>query len=302
MYRSRHFAEPWGISSTKGQNVSPTRPDIVVIGAMRAGTTTLHRLLDQLPGVSVAAIKETNFFCYDGPDSEQGWSWYKSQFQTDCPLWCDISPAYAKRDLYPDVAQKIATASPLARIIFIARDPVKRAISQYAHSFHSGQSLPAPSDLIGSPEGDHIISTSRYAHNLEPFLEHFGDRLEIVDFAELADTPDDFLESFMDLTGIEGDVSQVSFSASNTSEQLAQQPRWWGKLRESRWGDALRSRIPRGPAMMLKNVVTNTWGQDGGREVPAFSEDDKARLIGALEADIEAFRKISGKAFSDWCV
>ncbi len=287
---------------TKGAGMSRTRPDIVVIGAMRAGTTTLQQLLNQLPGISVAEIKETNFFCFDGPDSPQGWAWYEKQFRDECPLWCDISPGYAKRDLFPDVARKIAAANPEARIMFIARDPLKRAISQYAHSFHSGQNLPAPSDLVGTPEGDHIISTSLYAYNLEPFQEFFGDRIEILDFAHLTNAPTAFLQDFMDTTGLDGDASEVSVSVSNTSQELARQPRWFGKLRESRWGDALRSHVPRKPALLLKRVLTQTLSQGTAREVPAFSADDKARLADAMAADVAAFRKLSGQDFSDWCV
>ncbi len=278
------------------------RPDVVVIGAMRAGTTTLHTFLDQLEGVAVPTIKETNFFCGDDSESQAGWNWYEKLFDPNAKIRCDISPMYAKRDLDPNVAQRLAAANPDAKVVFIARDPVKRAISQYAHSFHSGQSLPLPSELWETPEGQHIVSTSKYAYCLEPFREQFGDQLEILDFSELVHTPEDFLQSFMVAADMQADTSQISMTAQNSSEDLARTPRWWGKLRESQLGDALRRRVPRDFVLRLKGALAKNWTKQDGRAVPKFSEDDKQRLIEALADDVATFRKTYGKPFSDWCL
>ncbi len=290
------------MSAVRNSSIVRAQPDVVVIGAMRAGTTTLQDILDQIEGVAVPTIKETNFFCGDDSETRSGWDWYGKLFDPAAELRCDISPNYAKRSLYPQVARRIAAANPDAKIVFIARDPVERAVSQYAHSFHSGQSLPLPSELVGTPEGDHIISTSSYAYCLEPFRDHFGDQLEILDFSDLVQTPEDFLHSFMTAAGVRADTSQISMTAQNSSEDLARTPKWWGKLRESQLGDALRRRVPRDYMLRIKGTLAKSWTKQERREVPKFSENDRQRLIEALADDVETFRKTYRKPFSDWCL
>lgn len=290
------------MSAVQDSSIIRARPDVVVIGAMRAGTTTLQGFLDQVDRVAVPTIKETNFFCGEDSENQTGWDWYAKLFDSSAKFRCDISPNYAKRGLYPQVARRIAAANPEAKIVFIARDPVERAVSQYAHSFHSGQNLPLPSDLMGTPEGDHIVSTSSYAYCLEPFREHFGDQLEILDFSELVQAPETFLTNFMNAAGIQADTSQVAMTAQNSTEDLARTPQWWGKLRESQLGDALRRRVPRDVVLRLKGTLAKNWGKQERREVPKFSADDKQRLIEALTDDIETFRTTYGKPFSDWCL
>lgn len=282
--------------------IDHARPDIVVIGAMRAGTTTLYNLLDQVENIAVPSIKETNFFFGDQSNDQSGWDWYAKLFDPNADIRCDISPNYAKRSLDPHVASRIAAANPNAKIAFIARDPVQRAISQYAHSFHSGQNLPLPSELSETPEGQHIISTSKYAYCLEPFREQFGDQLEILDFADLVNEPDEFLQSLVDQSEVDLEMNDVTASVQNSSEDLAREPKWWGKLRESQFGDTLRRHVPREHALRIKDLVTKAWPKRQVRAVPEFSEDDKQRLIDALAEDVAEFRKTYGKPFSDWCL
>lgn len=269
---------------------------------MRAGTTTLHHLLRQIPGISVPAMKETNFFCFDGPQTRRGWKWYAKQFDQDGAVRCELSPRYAKRDLNPDVARQIAAANPEAKIFFIARDPVERAISQYVHCFHMGQNLPPPSQILGSEAGNHIVSTSRYAYSLEPYRAHFGDRIEILDYARLIRDPEGFLRDFLRAASVDADTSGVTFSVHNSSREAAQRPKWWGRLRESQLGDTLRSHVPRAHVVRFKRLFARRWRQDSRADVPTFSHDDKQRLIEVLSEDAAAFRKTFKKDFPDWSV
>src|SRR5690606_18050372 len=50
-----------------GPMASLQRPDFLVVGAPRCGTTALHYYLAQHPGIAMTAIKEPNFFLFDGP-------------------------------------------------------------------------------------------------------------------------------------------------------------------------------------------------------------------------------------------
>ena len=47
-------------------------PDFLVIGAPKAGTTALHAVLSEHPGLYLSAIKEPKFFLTDGPPPTKG--------------------------------------------------------------------------------------------------------------------------------------------------------------------------------------------------------------------------------------
>ncbi|HEX7247334.1 MAG TPA: sulfotransferase, partial [Actinomycetota bacterium] len=51
-------------------------PDFLVIGAMKAGTTSLYHYLDAHPDVFVPRVKELDFFV-DGANWRRGIEWYR---------------------------------------------------------------------------------------------------------------------------------------------------------------------------------------------------------------------------------
>src|SRR3954453_2005537 len=100
-------------------------PRIFVIGAAKAGTSSLARWLDDHPDVAVARQKEVNFFSYD-PVWNHGGEWYASQFPANAVGW-DPSPSYLPA---PEAAGRMHQTQPAARIIALLRDPVERT---YVH-------------------------------------------------------------------------------------------------------------------------------------------------------------------------
>src|SRR5438270_1743160 len=75
---------------------APRLPDFVVIGAQRAGTTSLWENVGRHPGVSLPARKELHFFDFN---FQRGISWYRAQFRNcvtpqGIPLVGDASPYY----------------------------------------------------------------------------------------------------------------------------------------------------------------------------------------------------------------
>ena len=110
-----------------------TLPDFVIIGAAKAGTTSLYDLLTRHPHVEGAALKELNYF---DDDFEKGIEWYKSHFPS--PRWKDgrrsitgeASPRYL---FHPSVPERMVKVVPQARLIVLLRNPVDRAYSHYQH-------------------------------------------------------------------------------------------------------------------------------------------------------------------------
>lgn len=112
-------------------------PNCQIVGAQRAGTSSLYHYLVQHPNIHKSYRKELHYF--DGglaPDVDNfdlGINWYRAHF----PLKTTVKPGDICLDatpLYlfnPQVAKRIYRCTPHTRIIVLLRNPVERAISHY---------------------------------------------------------------------------------------------------------------------------------------------------------------------------
>lgn len=158
-------------------------PNLVIIGAMRCGTTALHRALSQHPQIAMSTPKELNFFFgprhadpVDPPRWVEGnrWrgvAWYAGQLPAGATVRGEASPGYTSPD-HPGVAERMAETIPDARLLYLVRDPIDRALSQYRHHVREGTEDRPVADALTDPASQYI-SRSRYHERLEPFLERF---------------------------------------------------------------------------------------------------------------------------------
>jgi hypothetical protein len=107
-------------------------PDFIVIGAMKAGTTTVFRRLAEVPGVVPPKFKEPHFFS-DEEMWNRGVEWYRSVFDHDGGVTGEASPSYSDARSSDLVAHRIQDTVPDARLIFSLRDPIERMRSHYVH-------------------------------------------------------------------------------------------------------------------------------------------------------------------------
>lgn len=107
-------------------------PDFFIIGAAKAGTTTLYRYLARHPEVFMSVPKEPNFFAFD-ERFRDGKAWYLSLFQDARPgqLCGDASTNYSNWPRYPHTVARMADLAPDAKLIYLLRQPVTRAYSHY---------------------------------------------------------------------------------------------------------------------------------------------------------------------------
>lgn len=117
-------------------------PNFLVIGAGKAGTTSLHHYLRQHPDICMCPIKETNFFAYD-PDFAHPcirtdasafpvttFEDYERLFRRGRgkPARGEVSPMYL---WHPAAPRNIHGRIPEAMLFAILRNPVERAYSAY---------------------------------------------------------------------------------------------------------------------------------------------------------------------------
>jgi len=117
-------------------------PDFVILGAERAGTSSLFHYLAMHPQVAGSMDAEVHFFDHHYAAGER---WYRSNFPRAARLSRDsrvgeVSPYYL---YHPCAPARIRKLLPDAKLIALLREPVGRAISQYFHECHLGhETLP----------------------------------------------------------------------------------------------------------------------------------------------------------------
>ncbi len=162
-------------------------PNLIIGGAQKSGTTSLHRLLASHADVyfppAPAAPQEIHFFDIEA-NFRKGLGWYAELFssQRGEAFVAQTSPLY----LYlPQVPGRIQAALPEVRLIFILRNPVDRAYSHYWHEVRYGwEWLPFEAALDGEAERIaqsfdarrhySYVDRGRYDAQLRHFEEHFS--------------------------------------------------------------------------------------------------------------------------------
>ncbi|MGH2698221.1 MAG: sulfotransferase domain-containing protein [Actinomycetota bacterium] len=169
------------------QGEDPRLPNFLIVGAMKAGTTSLYHYLRPHPQLFMASIKELDFFV-----EELNWSrgieWYRRQFARAgrYPARGEASTNYSKYPRFKGVPERIAKLVPQARLIYVVRDPIERMRSHYQHSFALGvERAPISDALINNPA---YLMSSRYGLQVEQYRDHFPpDQVLIVTSEELRD-------------------------------------------------------------------------------------------------------------------
>jgi hypothetical protein len=124
-------------------------PDFIIIGAQKAGTSSLFAYLSQHPQLLQSVVKEVHFFDgglnYNVDNYEKGEAWYRAHFPLTKKLIAhsktfEVSPLYIFNPLTP---KRIFDLIPEVKIIALLRNPTERAISHYFHEKRKGrESLP----------------------------------------------------------------------------------------------------------------------------------------------------------------
>jgi len=149
---------------------SVIKPDFLIIGAQKAGTTWLWKMLQQHPGTDLPKEKEIHFFgsseLYRKGKDQYYWHFADldsskvigeastTYLYDNVPYWYNDSLKLVVDESLPTIPELITTEMPEVKILVVLRDPVRRAISAYYH-WMRGQYWPrkgAVSPLLGLKE------------------------------------------------------------------------------------------------------------------------------------------------------
>lgn len=306
---------PDGQRGPGDQNRPPavTLPTFFLVGAPKAGTTSLFAYLQQHPEVFMSAVKEPHYFSYAGERKPHWGVRTRAEYEA---LFAGADGARAVGEgstwyLYSETAaEQIRRAVPEARILALLRNPVDRAYSSWAYRRQMGwepldrfeDAVAAEADRVaeGEPWDVHYVAAGRYARQVERYVEAFGrERVRVLLFEDLKADPAAVLADVFGFIGVDPSFEPGSLEAKNQTRL----PRsvLLSKLLEGKGGLKARARglVPAWARRPLGNALRGLNTAERRPLDPAF----RAQLAATYRPDVEQLgrlldRDLAGRWFS----
>jgi sulfotransferase family protein len=255
-------------------------PDFIIVGAMKAGTTSLHYILNQhnnvfIPGgeiyfFDIDDIQQHPDFFIDGSgqwifhDYDQQYhhylEWYHHFFRhaVDGQLVGEDSTTYMASGKAPP---RIAKLLPDVKLIFMLRDPVTRAYSHYWHLVNSGRAIYDFESTLRHTPGT-ILQRGYYKEQIWRFMQYFPKhQLKFIVFEEFTRNIQTMVDSVCVFLGL---PTTVNTRAVDTHRNIGTAPRSLRlKLRANRIHRKTAERLYQGylPTPRINQQPTPTFGR-----------------------------------------
>lgn len=264
-------------------------PTFFIIGAAKAGTTSLHAYLGEHPGIAMTTRKEPGFFEYG--DWERQLVRYEALFSRAAPVRGESSTAYSAYPWIPDIPNRVRKAVPDAKILYLVRDPVERALSQYAQDLHDRVPVRPWSQVIRDLDDptNSVVHCSRYATQLSRWLDEFGDsQVLVVDRRELLCHRYATIRQVLCFLDVDASYTSARWSEEHNVTARRRQLRPW----------AQRMRVPARALATRRLVPLLTRSSPS----PLPNSEQRAALMRLFAPEADQLRTLTGLKFADWCV
>ena len=182
------------------------KPKFLIIGAQKAGTSSLRKFMERNPNHFYTPRRELHFWNRDREYREgSGVPEYFRNFEEATPnqMVGEKSPSYLPST---SAAERIALHLPQVKIVAILRDPVDRAHSAYLHGLRIGaipksrtfgKAIRDYKNNQGVPYGD-VVSQGFYFESLERYFQNFdAEKIHVMSFSQLTQSPNLILPELM---------------------------------------------------------------------------------------------------------
>lgn len=275
------------------------KPNLFIAGAPKAGTTFLFQKLNNHPDLFFPKIKELNHFSYQ--DITDLGSYYKDFKIKDRKRYLDFyRKAHEQKYLvdssvsyftFSAVPSKISEFSPDPKIVFILRNPIKRAYSHYLMDVRMGYATKPFREYIQintvHPVHYHqYIGNSMYAKNIQNYLKVFDQKQICVLILENIEADMVKLFNFMEISA---DVLPI-----DTSEKINKNKKPKNIISKTLHKNRdLTSRLKMIiPRSISKKFNALLYEEEERKEI---EEHDATYLAGLFHADVQQLSSILNK-------
>lgn len=274
------------------------KPNFFLIGAPKAGTTSLCELLGAHPDVFICDPKEPGFFTVP-KKFKRGYGWYASLFESAAGHKAigDGSTTYSQTGVYPDALKRLVEYAPDARIIYITRSPLARLESMWIQLRHRGAPVPA-SFLKALRTWPELIDSGLYWAQINAYRRYFPDeRILVLFFEDFTADPHAALSrcfKFLEVAP-EADIPDADRPRNVWSDKHEDRIAL-NALRQLPGYDRLRDAlIPRALRRAFKRTFTKPI-----RQRPQWDEQTRRWVVDRIADDVRRFLEFYGKPADFW--
>jgi len=192
-------------------------PNFFIVGAPRAGTTSLYDYLDRTKDVFMSLAKEPHYFSSIEPSSIhprviRDKKKYLALFKkaNNAKAIGEASTSYLWD---PESAKLIHNTVPHAKIIIMLRDPIERAFSHYIFRLSSGKTYSFTEAIKEAmePKNDYystiIVNGSYYYNQVKRYLDKFGsNNVKVIIFEEFIKEPRKIVKEVLEFLEVKSEV------------------------------------------------------------------------------------------------
>ena len=285
-------------------------PDFFIVGAPKAGTTSLYVYLGKHPEIFMSPVKEPNFFSFE-EIKKQGLYYKKENIETlkeymalfeEAGEQQKVGEASVSYLFYPSVPAKIKKAVPNAKIIILLRNPVERAFSHYLMDLKLGY-VDIDFEKVVMQKTDHVFSELYYQQyvklgfyyeQVKRYIDTFGkENIFIILTDELESSPFEIYKKVCDFLGVSL-FEEINFEKFNAYMEPA--------------GSFVKFVYSLGfLRTLVKKIVSNERARGFIRsklfkkqEKPVILDNVRNFLINLYKKDIEKLESLISKDLSDW--
>jgi hypothetical protein len=274
-------------------------PDFIVIGATKAGTTSLNYYLSLHPDVYMARPKEPRFFV-DAPEPvgrySLGLEWYRGQFVTPKTIAGESTPLYTQFPWLPGVPERMARHVPEAKLIYLVRDPMARLQSHFAMLRRLHLASASFEDELNTDDGIRLLPASRYGTQYEQFARYYPrSHILVVESDELKTRPRETMSAVFTFLGVDSEFFSHRFMQQrNVSAKQATPSHFGRRALESPFMQWARRILRQDVYHHMTNIALLPFSVSP--PITELSDKMTARLYEEFRHEVAELRQLTGLA------
>lgn len=269
--------------------------DFMVIGAQKCATTSIASYLADHPDVCFCSTKEPGFFSATSDWKAHIEEYHRLFSPAEGQICGEASTMYTFLPEYLGTHERLHAYNPDLRLIYVMRNPVERVISNYSHRVARRTVRQPPEEVVFADPT--YLNRSRYAVQIEPYLELFGGaNVLLLLFEEYAAEPQATLGRIAEFLGI----SREPFSAMREKAEHSSAGGDYlhpsvAKLYQAVKGEYVASRLPPKLRRFVRGKLANRI-----EKKPVFSPVLRETLWRFLLPDVRRIEQIMGRRLDLW--
>jgi Sulfotransferase domain len=277
-------------------------PNLIIIGGLKCGTTSIHHYLGLHPEIQMSKPKELNFFVEE-LKWDLGLNWYASRFDSRFEVRGESSPHYTNLPHFEGVAERIREHCPDTRLIYMVRDPIKRILSHWVHATGAGYETRELIPTLSDPDTSYM-HRSMYWMQLQPYLEQFDrSQIEVIAQEELQSEREATMRKAFRFAGVDEGFTSEQFDREWEKSSAKQGDKYQFmekaiKLPGLRSFDRNFDRLPESMRWLVEKVVHDPEKPPAPK--PKLPDDLFETVRGRFVDDVAALQEFAGRRFAGW--